>query len=283
MIERKYTDFFVSDVHSYYHPLKEALDAAGFDLSNPLHRLIICGDIFDRGPDTVAVYQFVNSIPKDRRILIRGNHDLLYYELLKKSFPHTYDFSNGTVDTFCQIAGVDPCELSLQYYKKQYYRQQRTPDTAYIQFKLKDTWDKVVAAVWKSEITAWLFSDEWVTYYESDDIIAVHSFIPLEMDWRNASAEAWERAMWGCPWKQFKAGFFKEEAARGKTLIVGHWHAEEFHVVFEQKHGDYELYFGPNLVALDGMTALTYKVPVLKISPDGCFDKYSNRLGDVLR
>lgn len=282
-MSKNYIDFYVSDIHSFYGPLIDALNQAGFDVENESHRLIICGDIFDRGPDTLKVYQFIKNLPQHRRILIRGNHDLLYYELLKKSFPHPYDFSNGTVDTFCQIAGVNPQELDIHYYKKQYYKRQQTPDSAYIQFKLKDTWEKVVRSVWASEITEWLFSDEWVNYHESENIIAVHSFIPLEMDWRNATAEAWERAMWGCPWKQFKCGFFKSEAERGKTLIVGHWHAEDFHRAFENKHGDYELYFGPNLIALDGMTAMTLNIPVLKITPEGCFDKYSNRLGDTLK
>ena len=279
----KFIDFYVSDIHSFYEPLIEALNQAGFDLNNDAHRLIVCGDIFDRGPDTVKVYNFIRAIPKNRRVLIRGNHDWLYRELLKKSFPQSHDFSNGTVATFCQIAGVDVSELDLKAQKIQYYKRQQVPDSAYIQFKLKNTWETVVKAVWESEITEWLlFSDEWVNYFETENIIAVHSFIPLEMDWRNSSQNSWDQAMWGCPWKQFKYGFFNAEAENNKTLVVGHWHAEDFHAVFEKQHGNYELYFGEHLIALDGMTALTHKIPVLKITADGCFDKYGTRLGDRL-
>lgn len=107
--------FVVSDIHSFYIELKRALDKAGFNKRNKDHTLIVCGDIFDRGPDTLSVYKFLTSIPKKRCILIKGNHELLYEELLDKSFPESHDFSNHTVDTFCQIAGYDPEILTPKY------------------------------------------------------------------------------------------------------------------------------------------------------------------------
>lgn len=96
--------FCVSDIHSFYNELIRALRQAGFNKRNKNHTLIVCGDIFDRGPDAVAVYKFLKSIPKKRCILIKGNHEPLYLELLTKPFPKGYDFSNHTVDTFCQLA-----------------------------------------------------------------------------------------------------------------------------------------------------------------------------------
>ena len=110
--------FIVSDIHSFYTELKNALKNAGFDKKNKNHTLIVCGDIFDRGPETVEVYKFLSSIPKKRCILINGNHEYLYFELLKKSFPDDYDYSNHTVDTFCQIAGYSTEILSREYWYK---------------------------------------------------------------------------------------------------------------------------------------------------------------------
>ena len=55
--------FIVSDIHSFYTKLKRALDKAGFNKRNKDHTLIVCGDIFDRGPDTRSVYKFLTSIP----------------------------------------------------------------------------------------------------------------------------------------------------------------------------------------------------------------------------
>ena len=99
--------FFCSDIHSFYTPLMKELHRKGFDIENPEHVLVILGDVFDRGTETMEVYNFLRSLSDDRLILIRGNHESLYKSLLDKPFPDSYDFSNGTVRTFCQIAGFD--------------------------------------------------------------------------------------------------------------------------------------------------------------------------------
>ena len=39
--KRKY--FVVTDVHSFFDEMKKALDAAGFDPTNPTHYFISCG------------------------------------------------------------------------------------------------------------------------------------------------------------------------------------------------------------------------------------------------
>lgn len=40
--------FAISDMHSFYDPMIDALDQAGFEKNNPEHTLIVCGDAFDR-------------------------------------------------------------------------------------------------------------------------------------------------------------------------------------------------------------------------------------------
>ena len=58
--------FVVSDIHSFYVELKRALDKAGFNKRNKDHTLIVCGDVFDRGSETVELYKFLTSIQKKR-------------------------------------------------------------------------------------------------------------------------------------------------------------------------------------------------------------------------
>ena len=41
--------FVVSDVHGFYDEMKKALDNAGFDIANPDHIFVSCGDLLDRG------------------------------------------------------------------------------------------------------------------------------------------------------------------------------------------------------------------------------------------
>ena len=44
--------FCISDIHSFYEPMIEALNNAGFNPENPEHILVVCGDVFDRGPNS---------------------------------------------------------------------------------------------------------------------------------------------------------------------------------------------------------------------------------------
>ena len=81
MENKKY--FVVSDIHSFCSELKYSLRQVGFNKRNKNHILIVCGDVFDRGDETIEVYKYLKSIPKKRCILIRGNHESLYKELFQ--------------------------------------------------------------------------------------------------------------------------------------------------------------------------------------------------------
>jgi len=239
--------YVVSDIHSFYKELRFALKEAGFDRKNKDHILIICGDIFDRGPDTIKVFNYIKSVPKNRRILIKGNHESLYNELLNKPYPEQHDYSNKTVDTFCHIAGVE-----VDYYRDV-------------------EWKQIVEKVKSSPITKFINSKEWLNYYELGNYVFVHSFIPTEVlefdfwgdpkksaynpNWRNASNYEWESARWGSPWKQYLDGLFDKEKENGKILVCGHWHTSDFHKYLGSDFAGanrHDIYYGDNIIAIDG-------------------------------
>ena len=83
--------FVVSDIHSCFSELKKSLDRVKFDRNNPEHMLIVCGDIFDRGEEAVETFNFLYSLNKKNCILIRGNHEELYLNLLEKDFPENHE------------------------------------------------------------------------------------------------------------------------------------------------------------------------------------------------
>ena len=254
--------FIVSDLHSFYTELKTALNAAGFDISNNEHVLIVCGDVFDRGSETVELYNFLTSIPDDRLILIKGNHEYLYEDLLKKTYPDNYDYSNHTVDTFCHIAGYSPEVMTPSYW----YKLGEVPYD-----RLRQTWKEIVNEVKNSPITAWLNSKQWKDYFELDKYIFVHSFIPLKnidhmpgyyinnrwfeyfKDWRTTATRLeWEDATWGCPYQNYISGYFKEEAANGKVLVCGHWVVTDFRQHINNKWSDdTSIYKFENIIGLD--------------------------------
>lgn len=287
--------FVVSDLHSFATFAKESLAKAGFDINNPEHVLIICGDIFDRGDETLEIYDFINSIPASRRVLVRGNHESLYLDLLKKNFPHDHDFHNGTVHTFCQIANIPDDYLSFEYWFYEDFKGDfKNYDAIYngVTKKLKEYWNKVKKAVAQSPITKFIQSNEWVDFYEVDKYVFVHSFIPVldesglpwykqfgheykyDPNWRDS--KNWEAAIWGCPYEMFDTGLFNPEIEKGKVLVCGHWHASDFHKVYEHDNGcNFNLYYGKNLIAIDGCTAASDQVNVLVIDleQNKCFDQ----------
>ena len=50
--------FVIADVHSFYTEMKRALDVAGFEINNPDHILISCGDALDRGSQSSVEFSF---------------------------------------------------------------------------------------------------------------------------------------------------------------------------------------------------------------------------------
>ena len=302
--------FIVSDTHSFFVELKGALKTAGFDKKNKNHILVVLGDLFDRGPDALSIYKFITSIPKSRRILVRGNHELLYKELLEKDYPESHDFSNHTVDTFCQIAKTKIYDFECSeanFEQNSYYHYFNVyrgldDDEDDSQAIRKRQWKQVLEVVKEHPITELIFNDKrWVNYFELDNYIMVHSWIPCATkptfgnynyppeeigyreDWKNATATEWADATWGCPWAKAKKGWNKT----GKTIICGHWHTSDFYKHLKNAYcapGQSPIYYSKEVIGIDCgvyVTALGlyYHPQLVLIIEDGvCYDKYGNKL-----
>ena len=51
--------FVSSDIHGFFNEWQNALKDKGFDLNNPEHKIILCGDLFDRGSQQKEIINFV--------------------------------------------------------------------------------------------------------------------------------------------------------------------------------------------------------------------------------
>jgi hypothetical protein len=120
-----------------------------------------------------------------------------------------------------------------------------------------------------------------VNYYETENYIFVHSFLPLKFDtadklatfkeptvyyenWREATDEEWADARWGNPFELATAGLNKT----GKTVIFGHFHTSWPRAKYEGKPelgdgADFSPYFGEGFIAVDACTAYTNEVNVV--------------------
>jgi len=75
--------YIAADIHGFYTEFHKALDEAGYFTDPEPHKLIILGDIFDRGQKAVEMQEFIlQFMEQDAVILVRGNHEDLYEEMI---------------------------------------------------------------------------------------------------------------------------------------------------------------------------------------------------------
>ena len=78
--------FIISDIHGYYDEMIKALEKAGYNENNDEHKLICLGDIFDRGAQSLAVYEYLKRLSdEDKAIVLSGNHSLFLIQFLQGS------------------------------------------------------------------------------------------------------------------------------------------------------------------------------------------------------
>lgn len=91
-------EFVTSDTHGCYDQLKNCLDQANFDYQQD--RLIHCGDVVDRGPDSKKVVALLLQI--EDLIALKGNHDDWWKTFLDTG-QHPANFTHGgnkTLDSY---------------------------------------------------------------------------------------------------------------------------------------------------------------------------------------
>lgn len=250
--------FVVTDVHSFYSCMIEALEDKGFDINNPDHIFISCGDLLDRGPDPLECLKFVNSLPKQRKILIRGNHEDLLEECIARKEFQSHDYHNGTAMTV-----VDLSDFLLG--------------------TTKDAEDMFLKADKNPEYKK--YKSSLVDYAEVGDYIFVHGWIPCKKNDPNpyharnikyTFDENWKNGDWNTAcWINGMDAWHQGIKIDGKTIVCGHWHCSYGNSKLHKDGPEFSNHTNPNLecgeanfnpfiddgiIALDACTVLTHKV-----------------------
>ncbi len=238
--------YVVADIHGYYDELIKVLENSGYFDDQEEHKLIVCGDLFDRGLQAKQLQSFIlDLINKDEVILIRGNHEDLALDLLTKwhqaSYCNLAHHRNGTISTICQLGDFELLDVY-----------DHSDEVGHFLLK-SDYIQKIIPAM--------------VDYYETKHYIFVHGWIPCNddgkiVDWRHASEEAWNDARWVNGMKAYHDGISEE----GKVIVCGHWHASYGHCYFEDdgsefgEDANFNPYVAKGIIALDACTPQSGKI-----------------------
>lgn len=256
--KKKY--FIITDVHSFYDEMITALNKAGFDKNNPDHILISCGDLFDRGKKPRECLDFVMSIPKSRRIFIKGNHEDNLQRLLHGAPPEWADKHNGTLNTILLLGNKT---------------------------KPKTEWEDAIKNC-NNNKKLQKYLGECRNYYETDNYLFVHGWYPyIPYDWflgeennsgaydvhfyRTASVFAWKKARWDCGFHEWASQLYDHEKygvpMLDKTVVCGHWHVSYAHSRFHNlgqewankgqkinKACHFEPFYDEGIIGLDACT-----------------------------
>ena len=223
----------LSDIHGFYDEMITALNEVNFNPETDL--FVSCGDAMDRGSKPRQVIEFLNRLPN--KVLVRGNHEQLMQDAIKRKCFLCHDFHNGTANTAYDFCTKENAGIT---------------NNAQILGELKD------------DPEYQKYMDLLVNYYETEHYIFVHSWIPGGEDWRYASQNKWDKAMWGNPFDIAAVVGNKT----GKTIVHGHWHnstgwwrkgiGSEF-----DEDACFDIIEHDECIGLDACTAFSRKVNVL--------------------
>lgn len=241
--------FVVADIHGFFNEMKAALDAQGFDPTNPHHYLILCGDLLDRGPQPEECLDYVLSLP--RAIFIRGNHEDLMEDAIRRGYFLNHDETNGTAATAKMLTNAtDEIDVLIRMKSHQKYN-------AYIR-----------RCVNYFQTPHYVFVHGWIPCFTRKKMSMYRdqvAYIPMEDDWHMAGKRLWEAARWYNGMDAWGWGIKVPD----HTVVCGHWHTSWGHHYIHHtseewpqsnKEADFSPFIDDGIIALDACTAFTHKV-----------------------
>lgn len=246
--------FVVSDVHSFYIDMLDALHIKGFEDSNSKHKVIMCGDAFDRGAESVNLFNWMKNMSNQGRLIyIRGNHEDLMFDLIN-DYNSTVNISghhvsNGTVKTLADLTGCTSFDILYRFANKE-----KIEKTSKELLEFIDTYSQDYFILDKT-----VFTHGWVPTTSDDN-----GYMIVHKNWRDGG---WAEARWENGMEMHHFGAFPEDM---DTVVCGHWHTSFGWHNYEHKGSEFndDAIFDPyiktindkTIVAIDACTAYTRQV-----------------------
>lgn len=233
--------YVIADPHGFYDIMTQTLEESGFFTETDPCKLIVCGDLLDRGQGALETQRLMAELlERDRLIYIRGNHEDLMERMLldlegdcdlsRIADGSSYHVHNGTWDTALQLSGMSQGEAL--YRTDTLIR--RVQDSLYCRMLMPSA----------------------VNYYETEHYVFTHGYVPCRStvgdtkyrdyksfyfnpNWREASPEDWENARW---YNGMEFACYKALHLRDKTVVCGHFHCSYGHANVEGRGQEFGLY-----------------------------------------
>lgn len=257
------TYFVVSDVHSFYYELTTSLHMKGFNLTDPNHILIICGDAFDRGDHSKQLFDFLKDLDNEHRLIyVRGNHEDLLIDLVdalrKNKYVGSHHISNGTVKTVANITGYNAYDVLNQ-----------TLDRNDFETRI----DELVNFI--NSVT--------VDYFQLGNTVFVHGWVPTTANEQgymivhnNWCEGDWKQARWENGMELHHFGICPSDVT---TVVCGHWHTSFGWAKYAKECSEWgpDAIFKPyinrfnnsTIIAIDACTAHTQTVNCVVFDENG--------------
>lgn len=260
-----YKIFAISDVHGHYTEMVNALHKSGFDENNPKHLLISCGDMFDRGEESLAVYQYLKDLhDKGKAVLIKGNHEPMFTSFLKGSVNPFNFIHNGTRNT---IDDFYHCTKSFEMFMIENKDNYMYMEDAYCDFVKRTS--KSINKEFPELIN---FIDNLPYYYETKNHIFTHAAIDLKVpDWHNPHCYRYDKIDWeALTWDD--GSFITQKNTTDKTIVVGHFDSNSLRKMWDIDYNGQDNYSilktDDNKVFIDACTILTKQINVYVIEDE---------------
>lgn len=265
--------FVISDTHGHHSEALTALTKAGWDEKNKNHKLIVVGDITDRGSEVLTHLEWLKKLTdEEKAIVLKGNHDQFILGFLKnkdQSFNWVHNGLNTTIDD------LDHRTNSFQTYCLMIDKEMNTETFL--------EWQRITAKSIQKEYP-WLkeWFENFPDYYETKNYIFTHGIVDWRVeDWHLSQMQkyncqqGWMSNHWASP-----EDWLKFVNYTGKTIVVGHLNASLMDYTLRfQGRGDYnyltykpdnEIYYNEEkkVYFIDTLTVATKRVNVLILEDD---------------
>lgn len=252
--------YVVSDIHGHHEVLIDTILNSGFDPDDEGDLLVVCGDMFDRGGESLAVYEYLKGLWDNKRaVIIKGNHEQMFIDYLEGNNISPFNYiRNGLDETFADFLH---CTKPFETW-------------CILEDKKNPTYGDFAEWVGHAreeinneypELLPWLKSLPY--YFETEDYIFTHGAIDTEVeDWKKPMIErngkiGWEALTWD------DGSFFgKEINNTDKTVVIGHFgtnHLRKMYNLYERyDENDYSPLIRDDgrVIALDSTVVVSKKL-----------------------